>query len=168
VEVVARAGLEVYGRNGRVRHTHCRPCPHKSACSFYYDMTKSERRMKLYAGCEDVDAYHRDGCVFREDVDIYDTMSALVTYSNGTRMNYSVNAFMPIEGYRLAFNGEQGRRDPRLRTAAVKVETETEIALTKSFGQRQMLPMPTPRAATAAVTTGCGISSSGRSRSPTT
>jgi len=145
VEVVARAGLEVYGRNGLVRHTHCRPCPHKSACSFYYDMTKSERRMKLYAGCEDVDAYYRDGCVFREDVDIYDTMSALVTYSNGTRMNYSVNAFMPIEGYRLAFNGEKGRLEIRdFERQPWKVETETEIALTKSFGQRQMLPVPIP------------------------
>ena len=69
--------------------------------------------MKLYADCEDVDGYHRDGCVFREDVDIYDTMSAVIKYSNGTTMSYSLNAFNPIEGYRLAFNGEKGRLEVR-------------------------------------------------------
>jgi hypothetical protein len=30
--------------------------------------------MALYAGCEDV-----DGCVFREDVDIFDNMQAIVS-----------------------------------------------------------------------------------------
>ena len=28
-------------------------------------------------------------------------------------MTYSVNAFMPFEGYRLAFNGEKGRLEIR-------------------------------------------------------
>ena len=69
--------------------------------------------MKLYAACEDVDNYYRDGCVFREDVDIYDTMSALVKYSNSVTMNYSLNAAMPFEGYRVAFNGEKGRLEAR-------------------------------------------------------
>ena len=69
--------------------------------------------MKLYVGCEDVDSYYRDGCVFREDVDIYDTMSALVKYSNGVTMTYALNAFMPFEGYRVAFNGEKGRLEVR-------------------------------------------------------
>jgi predicted dehydrogenase len=143
VEVTARAGLEVYGKNGKVRHTNCRPCPHKAACRFYYDMTQNERRMKIYASCEDVDHYYRDGCVFREDVDIYDTMSALVKYSNGTTMNYSLNAYMPFEGYRLAFNGEMGRLEIRdFERQPWQVETPTEIALTKSFGQRRMIPVP--------------------------
>ena len=143
VEVTARAGLEVYGKNGKVRHTNCRPCPHKAACAFHYDMTQNERRMKLYASCEDADAYYRDGCVFREDVDIYDTMSALVRYSNGATMIYSVNAFMPFEGYRLAFNGEKGRLEIRdFERQPWQVETPTEIALTRSFGQRRMIPVP--------------------------
>ena len=53
---------------------HCRTCPHKSKCAFYYDIAKNPTGMKLYADCEDVDGYYRDGYVFREDVDIYDTM----------------------------------------------------------------------------------------------
>lgn len=113
LEVSARGNLEVYGRKGPFRSTHCRVCPHKTKCPFYYDITKSDRRMKLYVACEDVDNYHRDGCVFREDVDIYDTMSLIVTYSNGVTMNYSLNAFMPFEGFRLAFNGEKGRLEVR-------------------------------------------------------
>jgi hypothetical protein len=74
-------------------------------------MTKDKKRMDLYAGCEDVDHYYRDRCVFREDVDIFDTMSALVKYTNGATMNYALNAYMPYEGYRVAFNGEKGRLD---------------------------------------------------------
>ena len=144
VEVTARADLEVYGKNGKVRHTNCRPCPHKAGCAFYYDMTTNERRMRIYASCEDADHYYRDGCVFREDIDIYDTMSALVKYSNGTTMTYSVNAFMPIEGYRLAFNGEKGRLEIRdFERQPWTVEAPTEIALTRSFGQRRFIQVPT-------------------------
>ena len=143
VEVTAYGDLEVYGKKGPFRHTHCRPCPHKSKCRFYYDMTKNEKRMKLYAACEDIDKYYRDGCVYREDVDIYDTMSAVVKYSNGVNMSYSLNAFMPIEGYRLAFNGELGRLEVRdFERQPWAVEEETEIYVTKSFGQRTKIPVP--------------------------
>ena len=111
VEVSGSGGLQVYGKNGTFRGTNCRTCPHKSECRFYYDMTKDKKRMDLYAECEDVDGYYRDGCVFREDINIFDTMSAVVKYSNGATMNYALNAFMPYEGYRVAFNGEKGRLD---------------------------------------------------------
>ena len=47
VEVSARAGLEVYGHNGKFRATNCRQCPHKSQCRFHYDMTTNENRMAL-------------------------------------------------------------------------------------------------------------------------
>ena len=98
--------------------------------------------MELYANCEDVDGYHRDGCVFREDVDIYDTMSAVVKYSNGVHMSYSLNAFMPFEGYRLAFNGEKGRLEIRdYERQPWPVDEETEVYLTKSFGQREKIPI---------------------------
>ena len=67
----------------------------------------------LYVDCEKADGYLRDGCVFKEDVNIPDTMNAVVRYSNGVTMSYSLNAFMPIEGYRLAFNGTKGRLEVR-------------------------------------------------------
>src|SRR5258705_1377624 len=143
VEISARAGLEVYGKNGAFRATNCRSCSHTAQCRFYYDMTKTPERMQLYAGCEDVDGYYRDGCVFREDIDIYDTMAAVVKYSNRTQMSYSLNAFMPFEGYRIAFNGEKGRLEVRdYERQPWQVDKESEAYLTKSFGQRQKIEMP--------------------------
>jgi predicted dehydrogenase len=143
VEVAAYGELNVYGSRGAFRHTHCRPCPHKAKCPFYFDMTKNERLMKLYAAAEDVDGYRRDGCVFREDVDIYDTMSAVVKYSTGAQMNYSLNAAMPFEGYRLAFNGTKGRLEVRdYERQPWPVEEDSETYLTKNFGKREKIPMP--------------------------
>ncbi|MFL6337368.1 MAG: Gfo/Idh/MocA family protein [Pyrinomonadaceae bacterium] len=148
VEVAAQGSLEVYGSKGPFRHTNCRPCPHKSECRFYYDMTKDAKRMKLYASAEDVDGYYRDGCVFREDVDIYDSMAATVKYSNGVHMSYSLNAAMPIEGYRVAFNGELGRlevRDYERQPWAVAEESEMYIiksGKTGAVGERVKVELP--------------------------
>ena len=142
VEVVAHGDLKRYGRNGAVRHDRCRSCPAKDTCEFYWDMTADPRLMRLYADCESVDGYHRDGCVFREDVDIYDTMSALVTYGNGVQVTYSLNAFMPFEGYRVAFNGERGRLEVRdYERQPWTPETETEIDLTRNFGRRERITL---------------------------
>ena len=143
VEVTAYGALNVYGKNGTIRGENCRKCEHKSNCSFYWDMTKDARLMKLYAECEDVDGYYRDGCVFREDVDIYDTMSAIVKYSNGASMSYSLDAAMPFEGYRLAFNGTKGRLEVRdYERQPWKVEKQSTAFLSKSFGKHEELEMP--------------------------
>lgn len=143
VEVTAYGDLNVYGKNGAFRHTNCRPCPHKDKCPFYWDMTKDARLMKLYAECEDVDGYHRDGCVFKNDIDIYDTMSAVVRYSNGVNMSYSLDAHEPIEGYSLAFNGTKGRLDIRdFERQPWPVTEQTEIYVTKAWGKRERIPMP--------------------------
>jgi predicted dehydrogenase len=144
VEVSAYGDLNVYGKNNPFRFTNCRPCPHKAKCPFYWDMTKNERLMKLYAQCEDVDGYLRDACVFRENIDIYDTMSAIVKYSNGVNMNYSLNAHEPIEGYRLAFNGTHGRLEVRdYERQPWKVEEKSEAYLIKNFtGKREKVDMP--------------------------
>jgi predicted dehydrogenase len=143
VEVSGAGALKVYGKNGTFRGTNCRTCTHKSECRFYYDMTKDKKRMDLYAACEDVDGYYRDGCVFREDVDIFDTMSAIVKYSNGATMNYALNAYLPYEGYRVAFNGEKGRLDVQsFERQPWEAADSHEIYVTKSFGKRTKVPIP--------------------------
>ncbi|HEX8399162.1 MAG TPA: Gfo/Idh/MocA family oxidoreductase [Pyrinomonadaceae bacterium] len=144
VEVSAYGDLNVYGKNSPFRYTNCRPCPHKTKCPFYWDMTKNERLMKLYAECETEDGYLRDACVFRENIDIYDTMSAIVKYSNGVNMNYSLNAHEPIEGYRLAFNGTRGRLEVRdYERQPWKVEEKSEAFLIKNFtDKREKVDMP--------------------------
>jgi predicted dehydrogenase len=143
VEVSGYGSLGIYGRNGTIRGENCRTCSHKADCRFYYDMTKDKKRMDLYAGCEDVDGYYRDGCVFREDVDIFDNMQAIVKYSNGATMSYALNAYMPYEGYRVAFNGEKGRLDVQsFERQPWEVADSHEIYVTKSFGKRTKIPMP--------------------------
>lgn len=56
-----------------------------------------------------VDGYHRDGCVFSPEIDIYDTMSVAVRYRSGALLSYSLIAHSPYEGWRAAINGEDGR-----------------------------------------------------------
>ncbi|MSR46193.1 MAG: Gfo/Idh/MocA family oxidoreductase [Planctomycetes bacterium] len=140
VEVSAFGNLRVYGKNGGYRHEQCRGCPHASKCPFFWDITKDRGSSELYVACEGEDGYKRDGCVFREDVDIFDTMNLAVRYSNGAQMSYSLNAAMPFEGYRLAFNGEKGRLEVRDHDRQPWTpERPTEIWLTKSFGQREAI-----------------------------
>ena len=113
VQVSAFGSLQQYGKSGPFRHTTCRGCPHQSKCPYYWDITKDKNLTELYVGLRVGRRLYRDGCVFKEDIDIFDTMNAIVRYSNGVNMSYSVNTFMPIEGYRVAFNGTKGRIEVR-------------------------------------------------------
>ncbi|MBK7932483.1 MAG: Gfo/Idh/MocA family oxidoreductase [Acidobacteria bacterium] len=143
VEVTAYGALNVYGKNGPFRHSNCRPCLHKTKCPFYWDITKEARLTKLYSECESADGYYRDGCVYRDDVDIYDSMSAIVRYTNGASLAYSLNAAMPLEGYRLAFNGTKGRLEVRdYERQPWEVARESTAFLSKNFGKHEELDMP--------------------------
>ena len=71
-EVFAYGALEHYGKNNPFRHTHCRPCPYKDKCKFYFDIAKNKKYVDFYVKNEQHDGYHRDGCVWREDIDIFD------------------------------------------------------------------------------------------------
>jgi hypothetical protein len=63
----------------------------------------------MYLETEQHDGYYRDRCVFSPQIDIEDTMNVLVNYANGVKMSYSLNSFMPWEGYTVMFNGSRGR-----------------------------------------------------------
>jgi len=109
VEVCAFAKLNRYGKNGPYRAENCRACEHKKECEFYYDVTKNATDMELYVGVEEFDHYYKDGCVFAEDINIYDTMAVNVRYSKGTLLTYSLNATCSYEGWKITFNGSKGR-----------------------------------------------------------
>jgi predicted dehydrogenase len=142
VRVQAFGELKRYGKAGPFRSTNCRPCPHKADCRFHWDITRG-RGNALYTQAEDVDGYLRDGCVFREDVSSWDTMTATIKYSNDVIMSYSLNCYMPIEGYALAFNGDLGRLEIRdYERQPFQVTEETEIWLMKNFGQRTKVEIP--------------------------
>jgi predicted dehydrogenase len=109
VEVTAFGQLEHYGKNGEKRGLNCRTCDHKTTCKFYTDITKDKWLNDLYAKNQQHDGYFRDACVFRQDIDIYDKMSAQILYANGVTVNYSLTTYSPYEGWRIAFNGINGR-----------------------------------------------------------
>ena len=111
VEVVAQGSLEHYGKNTPFRGVKCRGCEHRSYCKFYRDITTDEWLNGLYVKNEQHDGYLRDGCVWRKEIDIYDKMTAQIRYANGVLVNYSLTTYSPYEGWRIAFNGFNGRME---------------------------------------------------------
>ena len=106
-KVSAFGKLNLYGKNGPYRGDNCRNCRHSGECPFYYRLTDYETQ--YYAEQEKYDGYYKDGCVFSDEIDIYDTMSLNVLYDGGQMMSYSLNATAAYEGWRLAVNGSEGR-----------------------------------------------------------
>lgn len=142
-EVFAYGSLEHYGKNNPFRHTHCRPCPHKDKCKFYYDITKNAGQMALYVANEHHDGYHRDGCVWREDIDIFDKMAVQIKYANKVQVSYSLTTYSPYEGYRIAFNGAKGRLEAWIKERQPwEEESFDELQLTTNFGKREIIRIP--------------------------
>jgi predicted dehydrogenase len=121
-EVFAYGSLEHYGKNGPFRGTNCRSCAHKTSCKYYWDITKSNQDMRLYVDNENHDGYFRDGCVYRNEIDIYDKMSAQIKYANNAVVNYSLTTYSPYEGWKIAFNGHKGRIEAWLDIPFLKNE----------------------------------------------
>ena len=93
----------------------CRTCPHAKECEFYY--VQSQEEVERYQNNEHLDGYHKDACVYRKEVDIYDTMAVLVEYRKGALLTYSLNAAAAYEGWKIIINGSKGRLE------AVDIET---------------------------------------------
>lgn len=142
-EVFAFGKLDVYGRKGPYRSTNCRNCSYTKTCKFYWDITKNGELMQLYVANEQHDGYFRDGCVFREDTDIFDQMAVQIKYANAVQVSYSLTAFAPYEGYRIAFNGTRGRLEAWIKEAQPWQEDDyDELQLTTSFGNREIIRIP--------------------------
>ncbi len=134
VEVNAMGALRKYGHNGTHRSRRCMTCPHKDTCEFYWDITKDQHLMNLYVKAESEDGYLRDACVFRNKINIWDTMSAQVLYHNRVNLSYSLNAYMPYEGYFAGFNGTRGRLDARVyHSQPWKPGSLADFRVTRSF-----------------------------------
>ncbi len=134
--VHAFGNLAYYGKNHSFRARNCRNCSFTNKCEFYWDITKEKFAMNLYARNEHVDGYLRDGCVWDNNIDTYDTMTVEVKYKNGVLFNYTMNAFLPYEGQRITFSGEKGRLDVNVNYRQPwEVKSENEFRLTKNFGE---------------------------------
>jgi predicted dehydrogenase len=141
--VYAQHALDHYGSKGQVRGENCRTCPHANSCDFYWDITKNPTYVKLYTDNEKHDGYLRDGCVFKNDVNIWDKMAATIHYANGVNVSYSLTTYQPYEGYRIAFNGTKGRIDAWIKeSGAMEIEKYDEIMVTRSFGEVEYIHIP--------------------------
>ncbi len=111
VEVHAYGALEHYGANNAFRGERCMDCEHAADCAYYWDMRSNQRMMDLYHAHEAHDGYIRDACLWREVIDIYDKMAVQIRYANGVQVSYSLTTYSPYEGFRLGFNGTDGRME---------------------------------------------------------
>ncbi len=113
--VFAMGDLMFYGRenaeNRGVTHFYARAFGSENAQDdpFALHMERYPRLKEMYLDAEKEDGYYRDQSVFGDGISIEDTMGVMVRYQNKAIMTYSLNAYMPWEGYRVVFNGDRGR-----------------------------------------------------------
>lgn len=113
--VFAMGDLLFYGRenaeNRGVTKFYDRATGHPNAEGdpFALTLEDNEHLKAMYLDAESEDGYIRDQSVFGDGISIEDTMSVMVRYKNRALLTYSLNAYLPWEGYRIAFNGTKGR-----------------------------------------------------------
>ncbi|WP_321301930.1 Gfo/Idh/MocA family oxidoreductase [uncultured Sphaerochaeta sp.] len=76
---------------------------------FAIDLESNSTLKGLYLDAEEESGYIRDRSVFSDDISIEDTMAALVRYKSGAMLSYSLNTYLPWEGFNVAINGSKGR-----------------------------------------------------------
>ena len=119
-EVFALGSLRFYGReNAAARgeaYSYERYTDQAAAESdpFALSLNRREDYQGLYLNAEDESGYIRDRNVFGDNITIEDTMSVIARYRNGVQLSYSLHAYCPWEGYRIAINGTQGRLEVEL------------------------------------------------------
>ena len=144
------ATAERLGLTGRGER--CLDCAEAARCPFHLDLRKRKELAAIYLEHEHHDGYQRDRCVFSPEIDIEDAMSAVVEYASGAQLAYSLNAFMPYEGYRIAFNGTAGRLEHRARETpyvsgdgtipGLFVKEETATLVFPHFAAPYTVPVP--------------------------
>ncbi|MDY8048106.1 Gfo/Idh/MocA family oxidoreductase [Paenibacillus polymyxa] len=118
--VYAMGDLKFYGRENAeqrgVTEFYQRAYGSKAAENdpFALHLDRNEHLKSMYLDAEHEDGYVRDQSVFGDNISIEDTLSVMVKYQNKTVMNYSLNAYMPWEGFIIVFNGTKGRMEVRV------------------------------------------------------
>ena len=141
--VYARGSLDHYGKNNAFRSKQCRGCPHRERCDYHWSILDEQHLVDLYVNNEHHDGYIRDGCVWSEEIDIYDKMAATIGYANGVQVSYSCTTYSPYEGYRIAFNGTEGRIEAWIHERQPwPSEDFDELRLTDNFGETELIRIP--------------------------
>ncbi|WP_024554233.1 Gfo/Idh/MocA family protein [Franconibacter helveticus 513] len=118
--VYAEGDLRFYGRENAEKRgvKDFYPRAHGYAAAkddpFALHMADNPQLKGLYLDAEHEDNYYRDQSVFSDGITIEDTMSVLMKYQNQTQLTYSLNAYLPLEGLNVVFNGSRGRLEMKL------------------------------------------------------
>ena len=148
LKVYANGELCFYGPNGVSHAACCRDCKQTRACPLVMEgfddlqgPSADEFVRKMYFEPEVIDGYKRDQCVFAQS-DIWDNMSLSVRYTNNMLLTYSLHAFAPYEGWKLAVNGTKGRLEAQHFHRGPEVGLPQVISLFYPNGERVSYTVP--------------------------
>ena len=179
-EVFARGELRHYGRDGPVpRRRAARPARTPRSATTISTSARIPGSTRSTRSRRAEDGYFRDACVFREDIDIPDTMSAAIRYANGVQVVLFAQYLHADRGLSpgLQRPAAAGSRSASTSASPGSRPTHDEILLARNFGAGRAHHRPAPArrpfrrrpgAAADAVRAGHGAtrSASGPARAP--
>lgn len=135
--VFAVGDLVFYGRDNAVargqealtRYPRYTGIPESEGDPFRMNLEGDPTLRGLYREAEADSGYIRDRNVFREGIDIEDSVSATIRYRTGVMASYSLNAYCPSEGFRVAITGDGGRLEYIERHAAHIITGDRDLKI---------------------------------------
>lgn len=133
--VFAMGGLVFYGKANAVargqekltRYPRYTGVPESEGDPFRMNLEGDPTLNGLYRKAEADSGYIRDENVFRDGIDIEDSMSLTLRYRTGVMASYSLNAYCPCEGFRVSITGDAGRIEYAERHAAHIITGDRDI-----------------------------------------
>jgi predicted dehydrogenase len=148
-QVFAMGNLSFYGRenaNGRgeqYSYTRYTGVPEAQNDPFALLLTSKAALKALYLDAEAETGYIRDRNVFGEPISIEDTMAVTVRYHNGVILSYSLVAYAPWEGLRVAITGTKGRIEMDIEETVSHLLGDGQASASKGpFKQARMRVFP--------------------------
>ena len=122
--VFAFGDLNFYGQaNAEARgvekfYDRCLDNEHAKDDPFAIDLRSNEELQEMYLNAEADSGYIRDRSVFADDISIEDTMAVTVKYDTGAVLTYSLNSYLPWEGFNISINGSKGRIEMKIEESS--------------------------------------------------
>lgn len=153
--VFAMGDLKFYGRENAARrgqtYNYSRYTGHPEAKSdpfaLFLDTEQPESGMSvgglrgLYLNAEKETGYIRDRNVFGDNITAEDTMAVMARYRNNVILNYSLIAYSPWEGLKIAITGDKGRLEVYETHGShiIAGQSDDELALQQARGHEQQI-----------------------------
>jgi len=153
-EVYAQGRLCFYGKENALRRgdEHLTRYPRYTGYvtpkedPFALTLDNDDGLRQLYLEAEQETGYLRDQNVFRDGIDIYDSMSLSIRYRNGVLFTYDINSYCPREGSRTLIHGDRGQIDLFSFGGShiIRGQTDEELAAEQnaSKGERGLIVYP--------------------------